>query len=103
MMIILFATLCFGLGMVAAWAINLYSRPMAEDLLERLHHIEKRLAHMANELSNLQAAATSIITKLTAVEAALAAVPPPGVDPAAVQAVANQLETAAGVPNTTAG
>ena len=72
-------------------------------LLRDLHHIQERVVHMANELANLQAAATAVVAKISDLQTQLANVPPPGVDPAAVQAVANQLETAAGIPNTTAG
>ena len=76
-----------------------------ETVIDALSTILERLETMATALENLQAAATAITAKLSTVEAELAAVPPPappGVDPVAVQAVANQLETAAGIPTTTA-
>ena len=78
---------------------------LLRDLVFELILIARKLETMATALENLQAAATAIAAKLSTVEAELAAVPPPappGVDPVAVQAVANQLETAAGIPNTTA-
>ena len=81
-------------------------RSETEELLRDLIYLATKKADaIMSQTAALQAAATAIAAKLSTVEAELAAVPPPappGVDPVAVQAVANQLETAAGIPTTTA-